>query len=161
MLSICDYVSPDGIHLTESGKQAFATMLADAVQAKVNASSPKKSGKSGKSGKKKSRKSSGELPDSDKIVSEEHMQIDTIRIARAVAQRFPEIETIGGWRPYDAYPDHPSGRAADIMIPHWDTEEGKNSVMRSWNIYGATVNTSRWNISFGGNAIAQRRANQT
>lgn len=120
-----DYVGPDGIHLTESGKQAFATMLADAVQAKVNAASPKKSGKSGKSGKKKSRKSSGELPDSDKIVSEEHMQIDTIRIARAVAQRFPEIETIGGWRPYDAYPDHPSGRAADIMIPHWDTEEGK------------------------------------
>ncbi|WP_068273882.1 M23 family metallopeptidase [Aldersonia kunmingensis] len=57
--------------------------------------------------------------------SEAHWQIDTIRLARAISVRFPQITTIGGWRPQDAYPDHPSGRAADIMIPGWDTPEGK------------------------------------
>ncbi|MBF4554383.1 peptidoglycan DD-metalloendopeptidase family protein [Corynebacterium suicordis] len=67
----------------------------------------------------------GELPDSDKILSEEHLQVDTIRVARSVAQRFPQVQTIGGWREYDAYPDHPSGRAADIMIPNSESAEGK------------------------------------
>lgn len=57
--------------------------------------------------------------------SEAHWQVDTIRVARAVAQKFPQLQTIGGWRPYDAYPDHPSGRAADIMIPGYDTPAGK------------------------------------
>ncbi|WP_182348751.1 peptidoglycan DD-metalloendopeptidase family protein [Tomitella gaofuii] len=56
--------------------------------------------------------------------SEDHWQVDTIRLARAVAARWPQLDTIGGWRPYDPYPDHPSGRAADIMIPAWDTTEG-------------------------------------
>ncbi|MGO3084467.1 peptidoglycan DD-metalloendopeptidase family protein [Ancrocorticia populi] len=67
----------------------------------------------------------GSLPPSDKIASEEKLQINSIRIARAVAANFPQIETIGGWRPYDAYPDHPSGRAVDIMIPNYESEEGK------------------------------------
>jgi hypothetical protein len=49
--------------------------------------------------------------------SEAHWQVDTVRIARAVAAKFPQIKTIGGWRPSDPYPDHPSGRAADVMIP--------------------------------------------
>ena len=58
--------------------------------------------------------------------SEEHWQTDTIRLARAVALKFPQVQTIGGWRPVDAYPDHPSGRAADIMIPNYETAEGKS-----------------------------------
>ncbi|MBP1054198.1 M23 family metallopeptidase [Rhodococcus qingshengii] len=57
--------------------------------------------------------------------SEEHWQVDTIRVARAVAQKFPELKTIGGWREFDAFDDHPSGRAADIMIPDYDTGAGK------------------------------------
>ncbi|MEW2019291.1 M23 family metallopeptidase [Rhodococcus fascians] len=56
--------------------------------------------------------------------SEEHWQVDTVRIARAVAATFPEVDTIGGWRPVDSYDDHPSGRAADIMIPAFDSPEG-------------------------------------
>lgn len=56
--------------------------------------------------------------------SEAHWQNDTIRLARAVAQRWPQLDTIGGYRPNDPYPDHPSGRAADIMIPDWDTSAG-------------------------------------
>ncbi|WP_020109778.1 transglycosylase family protein [Nocardia sp. 348MFTsu5.1] len=57
--------------------------------------------------------------------SEEHWQTDTIRLARAVALKFPQVKTIGGWRPVDSYPDHPSGRAADIMIPNFESAEGK------------------------------------
>lgn len=67
----------------------------------------------------------GELPPSDVIVSEDKLQVDSVRVARAVAQKFPEIETIGGWRPVDKFPDHPSGRAVDIMIPNYDAESGK------------------------------------
>lgn len=57
--------------------------------------------------------------------SEGHWQIDTVRVARAIAQKFPQVQTIGGWRPYDAYDDHPSGRAADVMIPNYSSAEGK------------------------------------
>ncbi|MCV7434811.1 phage tail tape measure protein [Mycolicibacterium bacteremicum] len=38
---------------------------------------------------------------------------------------FPGITDIGGYRASDPYPDHPSGRALDIMIPNWDTPQGK------------------------------------
>ena len=69
--------------------------------------------------------SSGEMPDSDKIASKENLQVDSIRVARAVAQRFPDVKTIGGWRPVDAYPDHPSGRTVDIMIPDYSSSEGR------------------------------------
>lgn len=114
-----DYVGGDGIHHSEAGKAAFASMLADAVGKKSSGKkSPRRKGPGMTSG-------GGEVPDSPVIQSEEHLQVDTIRLARSVAQRFPQIQTIGGWRPEDPYPDHPSGRAADIMIPNWDTEEGK------------------------------------
>lgn len=53
-----------------------------------------------------------------RLGSETHWQTNTVRLARAVAQRFPQLKTIGGWRPYDPYPDHPSGAAADIMMPN-------------------------------------------
>lgn len=65
------------------------------------------------------------LPPSDKIADENHLQVDSIRVARSVALRFPQVETIGGWRASDPYPDHPSGRAVDIMIPNYDTGDGK------------------------------------
>lgn len=116
-----DYVGGDGIHLSESGKAAFAQMLGDAAGAKSGAKKASSGAKKGPG----TTSGGGEVPDSDVIVSKEHLQIDTIRLARSVALRFPQIKTIGGWRPSDPYPDHPSGRAADIMIPNWDTDEGK------------------------------------
>lgn len=67
----------------------------------------------------------GGLPPSDKIVNEDKLQVDSIRIARAVAANFPQVETIGGWRPQDPFPDHPSGRAVDIMIPSWHADSGR------------------------------------
>ena len=57
--------------------------------------------------------------------SEEHLQVDSVRVARVVAQQFPEVQTIGGWRPTDAFPDHPSGRAVDVMIPNYTSGQGK------------------------------------
>lgn len=60
------------------------------------------------------------------VGSEEHFQIDTVRVARAVHAKFPQITTIGGWRADGGgFDDHPSGRAADIMIDNWSSEEGK------------------------------------
>lgn len=60
------------------------------------------------------------------VGSEEHFQVDTVRVARAVHAKFPQITTIGGWRPSDPISqDHPSGRAADIMIDNWSSEDGK------------------------------------
>lgn len=66
----------------------------------------------------------GELPPSD-VVSEQNLQVDSVRVARAVAQKFPEVQTIGGWRPSDPFPDHPSGRAVDVMIPDYASGAGK------------------------------------
>ncbi|MEV8237033.1 peptidoglycan DD-metalloendopeptidase family protein [Rhodococcus sp. NPDC077669] len=60
------------------------------------------------------------------IGSEDHFQVDTVRVARAVHAKFPQITTIGGWRADGGgFDDHPSGRAADIMIDNWSSEEGK------------------------------------
>ncbi|NKR53064.1 peptidoglycan DD-metalloendopeptidase family protein [Rhodococcus hoagii] len=59
------------------------------------------------------------------VGSESHWQVDTIKVARSVHAQFPEVKAIGGWRPKDDFPDHPSGRAADIMIPDYDTGAGK------------------------------------
>lgn len=74
---------------------------------------------------KPARSEGGSLPASDVIVNEDHLQLDSIRVARAIAQKFPDIKTIGGWRPSDPFPDHPSGRAVDIMIPNYESEGGK------------------------------------
>ncbi len=53
--------------------------------------------------------------------NEAHLQFDTVMIGRTVNVLYPEIRTVGGYRPYDPYPDHPSGRAADIMMPNGGT----------------------------------------
>ncbi|MCZ4538004.1 transglycosylase family protein [Gordonia terrae] len=57
--------------------------------------------------------------------SEAHFQVDTIRLARAIAAKFPQIQTIGGWRADGGgYNDHPSGRAVDVMIPNYTSAQG-------------------------------------
>lgn len=39
----------------------------------------------------------------------------TIGVLHHLRQHFPEIPAIGGWRP-DPIPDHPSGKALDVMV---------------------------------------------
>lgn len=58
-------------------------------------------------------------------------------LASMVSQNFPEIARIGGVRD-DAHPDHPSGRALDIMIPGGTTRGGANP---SGKAYGDQI----WN----------------
>lgn len=49
--------------------------------------------------------------------TEAHLTFDTVVIGRTVNVMWPQVKQVGGWRPSDPYPDHPSGRAADIMMP--------------------------------------------
>ena len=61
----------------------------------------------------------------DPRFSEENLQLNSVRMGRAIAMNFPEIDTIGGWRPSDAVADdHPAGRAVDVMIPQWQSDKG-------------------------------------
>jgi len=42
---------------------------------------------------------------------------DAVWLMRVVALRWPQIDSVGGYRPVDAFPDHPTGRAVDVMLP--------------------------------------------
>ncbi|MEZ2123003.1 peptidoglycan DD-metalloendopeptidase family protein [Corynebacterium sp. CCM 9203] len=69
----------------------------------------------------------GELPPASAHgvnASEQGLRRDTIRLQRMIAQKFPQITDIGGWRASDPYPDHPDGRALDVMIPAYTTAQG-------------------------------------
>ena len=58
------------------------------------------------------------------VASEKGLQVKTILAARAVSAMFPEIQNIGGVRP-DSLRWHPNGLALDVMIPNYQTAEGK------------------------------------
>ena len=57
--------------------------------------------------------------------SEKGLQPNTVAAKRAVEAAFPEITTIGGWRPQDGFNEHFRGEAIDIMIPDWGSASGK------------------------------------
>ena len=59
------------------------------------------------------------------ILNEDKLKTNAKEVAHIIADRYPEIKTIGGWRPSDPFPDHPSGLALDIMIPDYNTPEGE------------------------------------
>lgn len=53
------------------------------------------------------------------------LQGNSILVARLLAQMFPQIATIGGYRANGGgYADHPEGRAIDVMIPNYQSEDG-------------------------------------
>jgi hypothetical protein len=58
------------------------------------------------------------------VGSERGLQIQTIRVKRAISARFPEIRDIGGWR-RDSLKWHPNGLAIDVIIPDWQTPAGR------------------------------------
>jgi len=77
------------------------------------------------------------------VAPENGLQVDTIRVARAISVLFPQITTIGGYR-QDALKWHPEGLAIDVMIPNCDTPEG---IELGNQIAGfALANAQRWNI---------------
>lgn len=57
--------------------------------------------------------------------SENGLQPNTVAAKRAIEGVFPEIQSIGGWRPPDGYNEHFNGQAIDIMIPNWSNPAGK------------------------------------
>lgn len=55
---------------------------------------------------------------------EKGLKPNAIKVHRAVRAAFPQITSIGGVRK-DPLPDHPSGRALDLMIPNYKSAAGK------------------------------------
>lgn len=58
------------------------------------------------------------------VCNERGLQVQTIMAERAISARFPEIREMSGVRP-DGMKWHPNGLAIDVMIPNWDTPEGR------------------------------------
>lgn len=61
------------------------------------------------------------------IGSNEGLKQNAVTLKESIASLFPQVREIGGYRPNDPFPDHPSGRAIDVMIPPElvGTPEGK------------------------------------
>jgi uncharacterized protein YgiM (DUF1202 family) len=58
------------------------------------------------------------------LTVERGLQPNAVRVHRAARSRFPSITTYYGWR-RDITPDHPAGRALDLMIPRYSTTAGR------------------------------------
>ena len=56
--------------------------------------------------------------------AEKGLTRDALLVLRCAKAKFPSLTDFGGKHP-DPLPDHPSGRAVDIMIPDYRTAEGK------------------------------------
>ena len=56
--------------------------------------------------------------------AEKGLTRDALLVLRCVKAKFPSLTDFGGKHP-DPLPDHPSGRAVDIMIPSYTTAEGQ------------------------------------
>jgi len=75
-------------------------------------------------------------------------------IARDVWNRFPQIKTMYGWR-RDVTPDHPAGRAVDVMIPGyksnqdlgWTIARYYRANARKYNINYIIFGQKIWNIA--------------
>ncbi|MCT7656946.1 glycoside hydrolase [Mycobacterium deserti] len=77
------------------------------------------------------------------LAPEGGLQVNTIRVARAISVLFPEITTIGGYR-QDPLRWHPEGLAIDVMIPNHGSEEG---IELGNQIAGmALANAKRWGV---------------
>lgn len=59
------------------------------------------------------------------IGSDQGLTSTSKSVKQVVADLFPQITDIGGWRPPDGYNEHSSGQALDVMIPGWNTPQGK------------------------------------
>ncbi|MGY4650583.1 hypothetical protein ACVWWN_004379 [Mycobacterium sp. URHB0021] len=57
-------------------------------------------------------------------LQETGLQPAALNSGRLIENLFPEIQSIGGVRP-DSLPFHPSGRALDVMIPQYQSAQGK------------------------------------
>ncbi len=77
------------------------------------------------------------------VAPENGLQVNTIRVARAISVMFPEITTIGGYR-QDPLPWHPNGLAIDVMIPNHNSEDGIDLGNQIAGL--ALANSKRWGV---------------
>jgi len=90
---------------------------------------------------------------------ERGLQPNAKKVYRAAIAKFPQIKTVYGVRP-DSIPDHPSGRALDLMIPNYKSAAGKKlggqvaawakANARSLGIQYVIWNQHIWNIQRDG-----------
>ena len=73
---------------------------------------------------------------------ERGLQPNAVRVHRAARSRFPSITTYYGVR-QDITPDHPAGRALDVMIPQYTTTSGRNLGLSVANWDRANARTLR------------------
>ena len=100
-------------------------------------------------------KPSGGAPDPSWAKVEKNLQPNAIKVHRAIRAKFPQITTIYGWR-RDVTPDHPAGRALDLMIPNYKSSSGKKlggevaiwlrTNARSLDVHYVIWNQRIWNI---------------
>ncbi|MCV7358476.1 hypothetical protein [Mycolicibacterium fluoranthenivorans] len=61
-----------------------------------------------------------------KVGSDAGLLPQTVAVKDDIASKFTEISDIGGYRADANFPnEHPSGKAIDVMIPNWNTPQGK------------------------------------
>lgn len=91
--------------------------------------------------------------------SEKGLTYNAVRAARALALKFPQIQAIGGYRPVDPYPDHPSGRALDVMT-YSDMSLGdkvKNFLFaHNFKMEYALWRQAQWNSASASSPMADR-----
>lgn len=91
--------------------------------------------------------------------SEKNLTVNAVRAMRALQVKFPQIKTIGGWRANDPYPDHPSGRALDIMTYN---DMGLGDRIKDWlfnhdfKMQYALWRQAQWNSASAKSGMANR-----
>lgn len=79
--------------------------------------------------------------------NETNMQPAAIRLARAICANFGHgLDIIGGWREYDQFVDHPSGRALDVMTSDYEL----GTAINNWVLDHATeygVSYTLWQVA--------------
>jgi hypothetical protein len=55
--------------------------------------------------------------------SERNLTFDSVIVERYAHAAWPQLRKMYGYRPYDPFPDHPTGRATDLMMPHDGTTD--------------------------------------
>lgn len=106
-----------------------------------------------------SKKKPSATPPPGSTAVERGLKPNAIKVHRAALVRFPQITTYYGVRP-DSIPDHPSGRALDLMIPRYTTASGKKlggqvaawarANARSLGIQYVIWNQRIWNVQRDG-----------
>jgi len=73
----------------------------------------------------------GAAAGSTRTGSNQGLTPNSVNAKGAIESAFPGVNSIGGWRPPDitangTFTEHSSGQAIDVMVPNWNTPQGKS-----------------------------------